>query len=104
MTSDYWVVVEYRTGKVIAHCGEETDARMLCELRPTERTYRKQRFIMDQVIDVSFSSQKHLPTSNISSPIDEKIMQEYLESMYPDIPENAGPVVLPEGESKPVIV
>lgn len=58
---DYWVVVEYRTGKVIAHCGEETDARMLCELRPTERIYRKQKFIVDQVIDVTSTTDKQLP-------------------------------------------
>jgi len=65
MTSDYWVVVEYKTGKVIAHCGDESDARMLCELRPTERTYRKQKFIMDQVIDITSTSQKQLPTNEI---------------------------------------
>lgn len=58
---DYWVVVEYRTGKVIAQCGEETDARMLCELRPTERIYRKQKFIVDQVIDVTSTTDKQLP-------------------------------------------
>ena len=59
--NDYWVVIEYRTGRVIAHCGEETDAKMLCELRPTERTYRKQKFIMDQVIDVTSTTDKQLP-------------------------------------------
>ena len=63
--NDYWVVVEHRTGRVIAHCGEERDALMLCEMRPTERTYRKQRFIMDQVIDVTSTSQKQLPTNDI---------------------------------------
>ena len=58
---DYWVVVEYSTGKVIAHCGDESDAKMLCELRPTERTYRKQKFITDQVITVSATTDKQLP-------------------------------------------
>ena len=58
---DYWVVVGYSTGKVIAHCGDESDARMLCELRPTERTYRKQKFIMDQVITISATTDKQLP-------------------------------------------
>ena len=61
MNYDYWVVVEHRTGKVIAHCGDESDARMLCELRPTERTYRKQKFIMDQVIDITSTTDKQLP-------------------------------------------
>ena len=59
--NDYWVVTEYRTGKTIAHCGDEVDARMLCELRPTERTYRKQKFIVDQVIDVTSTTDKQLP-------------------------------------------
>jgi len=59
--NDYWVVVEYRTGRTIAHCGDENDARLLCELRPTERTYRKQKFIMDQVIDITSTTDKQLP-------------------------------------------
>jgi hypothetical protein len=59
--NDYWVVVEHRTGRTIAHCGEESDARMLCELFPTERIYRKQKFILDQVIDVTSAVDKQLP-------------------------------------------
>jgi hypothetical protein len=58
---DYWVVTETRTGKVIAHCGEETDAVMLVGLDKDKRSYRKQRFIMDQVITITSTTDKQLP-------------------------------------------
>jgi len=63
--NEYWEVVSHWTGKVIAQCGDESDARMLCELEPKERIYRKAKFIVDQVIDVTSTSQKQLPTRDI---------------------------------------
>jgi len=59
--NEYWEVVSHWTGKVIAQCGEESDAKMLCELSPKERNYRKARFIVDQVIDVTSTTDKQLP-------------------------------------------
>ena len=59
--NEYWEVVSHWTGKVIAQCGQESDARMLCELSPKERIYRKARFIVDQVIDVTSTTDKQLP-------------------------------------------
>jgi hypothetical protein len=59
--NEYWEVVSHWTGKVIAQCGDESDARMLCELSPKERVYRKARFIVDQVIDVTSTTDKQLP-------------------------------------------
>jgi hypothetical protein len=58
---DYWVVIEKRTGRVIAHCGEEKDAQMLFQFDPDKRSYRKQKFIMDQVITVTSTTDKQLP-------------------------------------------
>ena len=58
---DYWVVTDRRTGKLIAHCGWERDAQMLVSYDIQNRTYRKQRFIMDQVIDVTSTTDKQLP-------------------------------------------
>lgn len=58
---DYWVVIEKTTGRVIAHCGEEKDARMLFEFDPDRRSYRKQKFILDQVITVTSTQDKQLP-------------------------------------------
>jgi len=59
--NEYWEVVSHWTGKVIAQCGDESDARMLCELSPNERIYRKARFIVDQVIDITSTTDKQLP-------------------------------------------
>ena len=59
--NEYWEVVSHWTGKVIAQCGDESDARMLCELSPKERVYRKARFLVDQVIDVTSTTDKQLP-------------------------------------------
>lgn len=61
MLYDYWVVTETRTGRVIAHCGEELDALMLVGFDKDKRTYRKQKFIMDQVITVTSTTDKQLP-------------------------------------------
>jgi hypothetical protein len=58
---EYWTVIETRTGRVIAHCGEEKDALMLVGLNKDKRTYRKQKFIMDQVITVTSTQDKQLP-------------------------------------------
>ena len=58
---DYWVVTDKTTGKVISHCGEEHDALMKVSFDPDKRTYRKQKFIMDQVITVTSTQDKQLP-------------------------------------------
>lgn len=58
---DYWVVVDRTTGRVIAHCGEEKDALMLVSFDKDKRTYRKQKFIVDQVITITSTTDKQLP-------------------------------------------
>ncbi len=58
--NEYWVVIENTTGRIIAHCGDERDAIMMLLLKPN-RTYRKQRFLIDYVIDVSSTGIKELP-------------------------------------------
>ena len=58
---DYWIVTETRTGKVIAHCGDEIDALMLVGFDKDKRSYRKQKFILDQVITVASTTDKQLP-------------------------------------------
>jgi hypothetical protein len=86
---DYWVVTEKSTGRVIAHCGDEKDARMMFEFDPDKRSYRKQRFIMDQVIDITSTVDKQLP-GQIGLPAGEvERLQEFR-------------VKLPEGEGQPV--
>jgi hypothetical protein len=88
---DYWVVTEKSTGRVIAHCGEERDARMMFEFDTNNRSYRKQKFIMDQVIDITSTYDKQLP-GQIGLPEGEtNQLQEFK-------------VKLPEGEGQPVII
>lgn len=59
--TEYWVVLDTSTGRVICHCGEESDAIMMVEFSPQNRSYRKQKFLMDNVINVNFSKAKELP-------------------------------------------
>jgi hypothetical protein len=59
--NEYWIVKDRRTGKVIAHCGNINDAIMLVALDSHYRTYSRHRVLMDQVIDVSFTTDKQLP-------------------------------------------
>jgi K+/H+ antiporter YhaU regulatory subunit KhtT len=59
--NEYWVVTDKTTGRVIAHCGEEIDALLMVSLDKDKRTYRKQKFIMDQVIDITSETDKQLP-------------------------------------------
>ena len=58
---DYWVVTDRTTGRVICHCSAENDALMMVSFDKDKRTYRKQRFIMDQVIDITSETDKQLP-------------------------------------------
>lgn len=92
--NDYWVVTEKSTGRVIAHCGDERDARMMFEFDTNNRSYRKQKFIMDQVIDITSTVDKQLPG------------QQGLPAAVEELPpvELQQQVWLPEGEGVPIVV
>ena len=89
---DYWVVIDKTTGRVIAHCGEESDAQTLVSFYPSKRTYRKQKFIMDQVITVTSTTDKQLPGQKGLPSAKEKLPQVELQQQ----------VWLPEGQGIPV--
>ena len=63
-TEDYFSVVEKRTGRKIADCGEFSDAKMLMHMDPQNRQVVKNKFLMGQVIDIEMP--KQLPTTNIA--------------------------------------
>ena len=65
MMNEYWIVTENKTGRVISHCGDINDAIMMVSFDPQNRSYNRHRFIMDQVIDITSTSQKQLPTNEI---------------------------------------
>ena len=90
--NDYWVVTNKITGKVIAHCGDVNDALMLYSFDPDRRSYRKQKFIMDQVITVTSTTDKQLPG------------QQGLPAAKEELPpiELQQQVWLPEGQGVPV--
>jgi DNA-binding beta-propeller fold protein YncE len=89
---DYWVVTDKTTGKVIAHCGEEKDALMLVAFDRDKRDYRKQKFIMDQVITITSTTDKQLPGQQGLPAAKEKLPPMDLQQQ----------IWLPEGQGIPV--
>ena len=89
--NEYWIVTENSTGRVIAHCGDINDAIMMVGFDPHNRSYSRHRFIMDQVIDITSTTDKQLP-GQIGLP-DGKVNQ-----INPEV------IRLNEGEGQPVIV
>jgi len=59
--NEYWSVIENKTGRVICHCSDINDAFMMVGFSPRSRTYSRNRFMMDQVIDVTSTTDKQLP-------------------------------------------
>lgn len=82
--NEYWIVTENRTGRVIANCGDIHDAIMMVGFDPNHRSYSRHRFIMDQVIDITSTTDKQLP-GQIGLP-------------------TAQELYISEGQGKPVIV
>ena len=62
-SEDYFSVRERRTGRKICDCGDFEDARMMMNLDTPNREIVKNKFLMDQVVDVVMP--KELPTSEI---------------------------------------
>jgi len=61
MMNEYWIVTENKTGRVIADCGDINDAIMMVGFDSVYRSYSCQRFILDQVITVTSTTDKQLP-------------------------------------------
>ena len=89
--NEYWIVTENKTGRVISHCGDINDAIMMVSFDPYNRSYSRQRFIMDQVIDISSTTDKQLP-GQIGLPSGKvERLSSYKEK-------------LPKGQGEPVII
>ena len=89
--NEYWIVINNKTGKIIAHCGDINDAIMMVEFDPHNRSYSRHRFIMDQVIDITLTTDKQL-SGQIGLPSGK------VEQLNPHIEK------LPEGQGQPIIV
>lgn len=95
---EYWIVTENKTGRVIAHCGDINDAMMMVSFDPSNRSYKRNRILLDQVIDVTSTTDKQLPTSAVVGG-----------NWTPESSTGNGPgplpqIKLPEGEGVPVVV
>ena len=91
MMNEYWIVTENKTGRVLAHCGDINDAIMMVAFNPQNRSYSRHRFLMDQVIDITSTTDKQLP-GQIGLPSGQiPTLNSYREK-------------LPEGIQEPVIV
>jgi len=94
MMNEYWIVTENKTGRIIAHCGDINDAIMMVAFDSSNRSYSRQRFILDQVITVTSTTDKQLP-GQIGLPS--------AKEQLPPI-ELQQQVWLPEDRKEPVIV
>ena len=89
--NEYWIVTENKTGRVIAHCGNINDAIMMVSFDPHNRSYSRHRFLMDQVIDISSTTDKQLP-GQIGLPAGKVEALDYHKEK------------LPEGQQEPIIL
>ena len=91
MMNEYWIVNENKTGRVIAHCGDINDAIMMVAFDSENRSYSRQRFILDQVIDITSTTDKQLP-GQVGLPAGKvEQLNSYKEK-------------LPEGQEEPVVI
>jgi len=60
---EYFTVIETKTGRKIADCGEESDALAMVSFDPQNRTYTRNKFLMGPVVDVEIP--KQLPTNEV---------------------------------------
>lgn len=56
----YYSVYDKR-GNKICDCASAYDAIMMVQFDPENRTYREQKFILDQIIDIVSTTDKQLP-------------------------------------------
>ena len=97
-SEDYFSVIETKTGRKIADCGEEIDALMLVSFDPQNRTITRNKFMMGQVVDIEIP--KALPTNEIVVNMDGGVGG----SWQVKEPEKLPQIKLPEGQSQPVVV
>jgi hypothetical protein len=74
---------------VLAHCGDINDAIMMVAFNPQNRSYSRHRFLMDQVIDITSTTDKQLP-GQIGLPFGK------VEVL------NSSKIKLPEGQQEPI--
>ncbi len=96
---EYFSVIETKTGRKVADCGEEEDALMMVSFDPQNRTITKNKFLMGPVVDVEIP--KALPTTEIIAvhDVSPEKFNDYMDNLI-----EPRKVKLPEGQGEPVRV
>ena len=93
---EYFSVIDRRTGRKIADCGDEIDALAMVAFDPNNRTYTRNKFLMGPVVDIEIP--KQLPTLNVvATNIKENGCAPRKEQLL-----DAGQIKLPERQAIPV--
>lgn len=92
--NEYWIVTNKRTGRVICQCADINDAIMMVSFDSQNRTYGRKRFLLDQIINVTSTTDKQLP-GQIGLPATQEELP-FVELQQQDW--------LPENQQKPVVV
>ena len=97
-SEDYFSVIETKTGRKIADCGEEIDALMMVSFDPQNRTITRNKFMMGQVVDIEMP--KALPTNEIAINTEpyKQHQEEWMVEKINQLPQ----IKLPEGQGIPV--
>jgi hypothetical protein len=100
-SEEYFSVIDKRTGRKIVDCAEWSDAMLMLDFDPQNRTITRNKFLMGQVIDVEMP--KALPTNEI-------VQGGGVGSSWEiPMPSGNGPgslpqIKLPEGRQEPFVV
>ena len=97
-SEDYFSVIETKTGRKIADCGEEIDALMMVSFDPNNRTITRNKFMMGPVVDIEMP--KALPTNSIDVTSYKEPQENWMVEKINELPQ----IKLPEGQGEPVIV
>jgi hypothetical protein len=95
---EYFSVIDKRTGRKIADCAEYSDAMMMLNFDPQNRTIATNKNLMGQIVDIEMP--KSLPTNEIVVNMDGGVGG----SWEVKEPEKLPQIKLPEGQQEPVIV
>jgi hypothetical protein len=96
---EYFSVIETKTGRKIADCGEEEDALMMVSFDPQNRTVTRNKFLMGPVVDIEMP--KALPTTDIVAvhTVSSEKFDEYIDNLL-----EPRSIKLPEGHQQPVVI
>ena len=94
---EYFSVIDRRTGRKICDCAEYSDAMMMFDIDPHNRQITRNKFLMDQVVDVVMP--KELPTSEIA--INPNPYQDHRDAWMVEKINQLPQIKLPEGQQEP---